>query len=124
MRCRPTILTTEDQAAAVLRGRRETLGMSQDELTDRIGMADGYAAKLEAPARAYGRKAVQETFFWWAKALGLAVVIMDRAQAEALVASSTDAALVESEHRPYPGRDAKRPAVRRTRVRIGLAFTA
>ena len=95
-------------------------------MTDLAGFPDSYAAKLEAPNRGYGRRAMwglTDFLGYWLQALGLALVVMDRADAEALIATTTAPAIDELQHRPYSGRDAKRAPVRRTRVRIGLIFT-
>jgi transcriptional regulator with XRE-family HTH domain len=122
MGVKPVVLTSRDQVAAVLRGRRLALGLTQDELNDKIGMTDGYMPKLEAPNRSYGRSVISETLFWWLKSLGLAIVVMDRAQAEALVASSTEPAIEAATHTSYPGRTESRTPIRRTRLTTQITW--
>lgn len=119
---RPALLTNEDQLAALFRGRRESLGHSADWLTDRIGMPDGYVSKIEAPGRKYGRGVITPTFLDWAQALDLAVVVMDRAQAERLAAESEHPPLPEAATVPSPGRQRRREVVRQTTARTVLVF--
>lgn len=133
MAVRPTIIRDEDALAAVLRGRRQALGISQQALDDRIGWADGYCAKVEAPARAtsgggsrgYGRRVawgMAQTLSWWLESLGLALVVMDKAQAEAMIAASNDDAISPDSHQPYAGRDRRRDIVRRRILRLAISF--
>lgn len=125
MAVRPVIVTTEDGMAALLRGRRESLGIAQQELDCRVGWPDGYCAKVEAPHRGYGRRVawgISHLLAYWLEALGLALVVMDRAQAEALVAASTDPEIAPSGHTPYPGRNRRREIVRRTVLRTGISY--
>lgn len=133
MAVRPTIIRSEEALAAVLRGRRIALGVSQQALDDRIGWADGYCAKVEAPGRAghegksrgYGRRVawgIAQTLTWWLESLGLVLVVMDRAQAEAIIAASPDDAIEPSVHQPYAGRGRRRDIVQRRILRIGYSF--
>lgn len=124
---KPVIVRSEEQVVGALRWRREKgLGWTQPELDDRVGFAEGYSAKLEAPDRGYGRRALwgmADSFFDWLQGLGLVLVIMPRAQAEALIAASTEAEPEVLAHQPYPGRSRNRPLVRRTILRTRLTFT-
>lgn len=124
MSVRPVIIRDEDGLVALLRGRRQALGVSQQALDDRIGWADGYTAKAEAPSRAamdrggrgYGRRVAwgfAASLNWWLESLGLTLVLMDRAQAEALIAASDAPDMEASVHQPYAGRGRKRDIVRR-----------
>ena len=123
MGLKPEVLRSEDHAAGLLRGRREALGLSQGDLNDAIGLTDGYLAKLESPNRAFGKRAFTQSGLDWAQALGLAVVLMDREQAAALVAASTEPPLTTAPPRAYGGRTQARTPVRRTQVRMRLTFT-
>ena len=133
MAVRPTIITDEDTLAAVLRGRRIALGISQQALDDRIGWADGYCAKVEAPGRAghdgksrgYGRRVawgMAKTLSWWLESLGLVLVVMDKAQAEAMIATSNDDDIAQSVHTPYAGRGRRRDIVQRRVLRLTYSF--
>lgn len=111
--------------AALLRGRRESLGIPQQVLDDRIGWPDGYCAKVEAPHRGYGKRVIwglSAFLGYWLESLGLTLVVMDKAQAEALIAASTDPDMMESGHTPYPGRNRRREVVQRTVLRSGFSF--
>ena len=110
---------------AQLRGRRQALGISQQELDDRVGWPDCYCAKVESPGRSFGKRVawgVSSFLSYWLEALGLALVVMDKAQAEALIAASTDPDMTESVHRPYPGRTRTRELVQTRRLRISYSF--
>lgn len=63
----------QDYAAIVtkLRQRRQAVGMSQEELTDATGLADGHINKLEA----YHRTAQLPTLQLWARALGYEIAL-------------------------------------------------
>jgi hypothetical protein len=120
---RPVEVRSEEQVVGLLRGRREAMGWTQPELDDRIGFPDGYSAKLEAPERGYGRRAVwgiAASLADWLEGLGLCLVIMDRASAKALIEASTDPEPALSEHQPYPGRQRDRELVRQTVYRRTL----
>lgn len=54
-----------------LRQRRMAVGMSQEELTDATGLADGHINKLEA----YHRTAQLPTLQLWARALGYEIAL-------------------------------------------------
>lgn len=133
MAVRPVIIRDEDGLCALLRGRRESLGISQQALDDKVGWTDGYTAKVEAPGRAgrdtsgrgYGRRVIwgiSHLLAYWLESLGLTLVIMDKAQAEALIAASTDPDMAESMHTPYPGRNRRREVVQRRVFRTGISF--
>jgi len=133
MAVRPVIIRDEDGFAALLRARRESLGVSQQALDDRIGWADGYTAKVEAPGRAnrdtsgrgYGRRVIwgiSALLACWLESLGLVLVVMDKAQAERLIAASTDPEIGASVHRPYPGRNRVREVVQRRVLRFSFSF--
>lgn len=135
MAVRPVILTSDEQVPALLRGRRQALGISQQELDDRIGCADGYIAKLESGTRArqeggtrgYGRGAIwgfTKTLSWWLESLGLCMVIMDRETADALIARSDAPDLTASVHQPYAGRSRRRDIVQRHVLRMQVSFPA
>lgn len=122
---RPTAIVSEEQLVGLLRGHRESLGIPQDALTDRIGFPDNYISKLEAPDRKYGRRAVwgiAASLNYWLSGLRLKLVIMDEAQADALIAASPEPEPEESRARPYPGRTRERPVVQRTIVRTAMVW--
>jgi hypothetical protein len=124
---RPVIIRDEDTLVALLRGRRESLGIPQQALDDRIGWPDGYCAKVESPGRKYGRRVawgISHLLGWWLESLGLALVVMDKAQAEALVAGSDGADMAGSTHNPYPGRTRRREIVQTRVLRFGVSFPA
>lgn len=117
---RPTTIRSEDQLTGLLRGRRQALGWTQPELDDRIGFPDGYSAKLEAPNRSYGRRAVwgiAASLADWLQGLGLVLVLMDAKSAEAMIQASTDPEPGTATHQPYAGRERNRPLVRRVIMR-------
>ena len=125
MAVRPTIIRDEDSLVSLLRGRRIALGISQQSLDDRIGWPDAYCAKVEAPGRKYGKRVLwglSAFLAYWLESLGLTLVVMDKAQAEALIAASIDADMAESVHTPYPGRNRRREVVQRTVLRFGVSF--
>lgn len=125
MSVRPVIIRDEDCLAALLRGRREALGISQGDLDHKVGWPDGYTAKVEAPNRGFGRRVawgLSHLLAYWLEALGLALVVMDRTQAAALIEASTDPEMTSVTHRVYPGRDRKRPVVQRKVLRFGITF--
>lgn len=125
MPVRPVVIRDEDQLTALLRGRRIELRIPQQELDDRINWPDGYTAKVEAPHRKYGRRVAWglSTFLsYWVESLGLALVLMDKSEADALVAASRDAEIAQAAHRPYAGRGRKREIVRRRVFRFGYSF--
>lgn len=127
MAVKPVQITSESGLIGLLRGRRQALGISQQALDDRLGFADGYVAKLEAPERSYGRRVAWglSTFlFYWLEGLGLALVVMDKAQAEALVAASEGSDMAGSTHNPYPGRTRRREIVQTRVLRAGIIFPA
>jgi predicted amidohydrolase len=125
MTVRPVIIRDEDSLVSLLRGRRQALGISQQELDDRIGWPEAYCAKVEAPGRKYGKRVLwglSVFLAYWAESVGLAFVLMDKAQAEALIAASVDADMAESVHTPYPGRNRRREVVQRRVLRYGISF--
>lgn len=133
MAVRPVIVQSDESVAGLLRGRRQALGITQQELDDRIGWADGYCAKVEAPSRAahegssrgYGRRVIwgfTHALGWWLESLGLCMVIMDRESAEALIAASDAPDMTVSAHTPYAGRTRRRDIVERRVLRFGYSF--
>ena len=109
---RPVIISDENQLVGLLRGRRLDLGISQQSLDDRIGWPDAYCAKVESPQRTYGRRVAWgiSTFLaFWLESLGLALVVMPKAQADALIAASDEAAIIPSQHLAYGNRARERP---------------
>lgn len=125
MAVRPVMIVDEVQLVGILRGRREALGVSQGELDDRVGWADGYSAKLEAPDRKYGRRVawgISAFLNWWLEALGLTLVLMDKEQAQALIAAADGTDLASSTHRAYPGRERCRPPVVRRTLATRISF--
>jgi hypothetical protein len=125
MAVRPVIIRDEDALVALLRGRRQALGISQQELDDRVGWPDCYCAKVESPGRSFGKRVawgVSVFLAYWLEALGLALVVMDKVQADALIAASTDPDMVESVHQPYPGRTRRRELVQTRRLRFSYCF--
>ena len=109
----------------MLRGRRQALGISQQALDCRIGWPDGYTAKTEAPQRKYGRRVawgLSSFLAYWLESLGLALVVMDKAEAEALVAGSEGSDMIGSGHNPYPGRTRRREIVQTRVLRYSLSF--
>jgi hypothetical protein len=126
MTVRPKIITSEDQLAAALRGRRLQIGATQEDVDARIRWPDGYCAKAEAPSRKYGRRVLwgfSALLDWWLTALDLRLVLVDRETAERLVAESDGADLDEAAHNPYPGRARDRQVVRRRTLRTVISFS-
>lgn len=125
MAVKPVIIRNEDGLSALLRGRREALGIPQQALDDRIGWPDGYCAKVEAPHRGYGRRVawgISHLLAYWLESLGLVLVVMDKAQADSLIAASEAPDMAESVHNPYPGRTRRREVVRRQVLRMSMSF--
>jgi transcriptional regulator with XRE-family HTH domain len=62
------------ETVQTLRQRRKSLGLSQEEVNARIGMAENLVAKWETGVRTPSPQA----FWWWAEALGcrLSVVVV------------------------------------------------
>lgn len=83
----PVIVTSGSEIAAVLRGDRERLGVSGEEMDARIGWADRYCAKAENPDEKWGKR----LFFFepmaefWLAGLNRTLVLMDRDAAETLI---------------------------------------
>ena len=127
MAVKPIVVRDESSLVGLLRGRREALGIPQQELDDRIGWPDGYCAKAEAPERTYGRRVawgISNFLAYWLESLGLALVVMDRAQADALIAASAGDEITESAHKPYGARNRKRDIVQRHVLRMQVSFPA
>lgn len=125
MAVRPIIIRDEDSLVALLRGRREALGISQQDLDSRIGWPDFYCAKAESPGRKYGRRVawgLSHFLAYWLEALGLTLVVMDKRQAETLIAASEGVDLAAAAHNPYPGRTRRREVVQRLVLRGGVSF--
>lgn len=125
MTVRPVIIRDEESLVSVLRGRRLALGISQQELDDRVGWPDAYCAKAEAPGRSYGKRVawgISSFLAYWLESLGLTLVLMDKAQADALIAGSDAPDMAESVHTPYPGRTRRREVVQRRVLRMSVTF--
>ncbi|MBG7616508.1 hypothetical protein IWC96_14615 [Brevundimonas sp. BAL450] len=125
MQVRPVILRDDEQLAGLLRTRRLDLDITQAELDDMIGWQEGYAGKVEAPLRRFGRRViwgVSKTLFDWMDAVGLRLVLMDRETAEALVAASDAPPLLEAAHTPYSNRRRDQPLVHERVVTTRMVF--
>lgn len=125
MAVRPVCITSEDSLVGLLRGRRLALGISQQALDDRLGFPDAYTAKLESPNRTFGRRVawgLSSFLFYWLEGLGLTLVLMDKAQADALISGSDAPDMAESVHTPYPGRTRRREIVQRRVLRMSVSF--
>lgn len=83
----PVIVTATTDFAAVLRGDREGLGISGEELDSRIGWCDRYTAKLESGHKSWGRQVfrMERTADEWLLGLNRALVLIDRDAAMAMV---------------------------------------
>lgn len=83
----PVIITASTDLAAVLRGDREALGLSGEDLDARIGWSDRYTAKLESGHKSWGRQVfrMERTADEWLLGLNRALVLMDRDEAQRLV---------------------------------------
>lgn len=126
MSVRPVIIEDEWRLIALLRGRREALGIGQQELDDRLGFPEAYVAKAEASERSYGKRVIwgmSRFLFYWLEALGLRLVLMDAETAQRLAADDSLPALTASTHRPYPARRDRCGVARETRVMRTFAFT-
>lgn len=125
MLIRPVVVESDDQLVGLLRGRRTALGLFQPDVDDRAGFPEGYTAKLEAPHRGYGKRCfwgMTDFGRWWLKSLGLRLVLVDAATAEAWIAASTAPALEASAVTPNATREGGRPLVRKTSVRRQVVF--
>ncbi|HEV7352555.1 MAG TPA: hypothetical protein VGN74_05440 [Brevundimonas sp.] len=125
MGVRPTIIRDDETLVAILRGRRLQLGIGQAELDDMINWPDGYTAKVEAPGRKYGRRSLwglSSFLNYWLESLGLALVVMDRAEAERLAAASDAPPAALSSHDAYAGRTRKREVVQHRVLRVAYVF--
>lgn len=99
MGIRPVIIVDENQLVGLLRGRRLKLGLSQGQVDHLVGWPDAYCPKVEAPDRRYGRRVV----WGLATALnallqraGLALVLMERTEADAHLAGASPVKAVPS----------------------------
>jgi hypothetical protein len=83
----PVIVKSSDQVATVLRGDREALGLTGEELDARIGWADRYTAKAENPSAKWGKHLIriEDMAEYWLISLNRSLVLMDRDHAETLV---------------------------------------
>lgn len=83
----PVLITSATDIATALRGDRETLGMSGEDLDAVIGWPDRYSAKVENPRKKWGRTLfrIEPMADYWLKGLNRALVLMDRDQAENLM---------------------------------------
>lgn len=90
---RPILLESMTDIAAELRRDREALGLTGEDLDARIGWSDRYTAKVENPDAAWGKKVfrVHRCADDWLAGLGRCLVIMDRLEAERLIAAHATA---------------------------------
>lgn len=81
------IVTSATDIATVLRGDREALGMSGEQLDEIIGWPDRYSAKVENPKRRWGRTLfrIEPMADYWLKGLNRALILMDHDKAEQIV---------------------------------------
>lgn len=125
MSVRPVMISGEDALIALLRGRREARGWSQAELDERIGWADAYTSKVEAPHRGYGKRTawgITAALANWVQGLGLALVLMDRREAEALCARSDAPDMTPAHPQAYAGRARDGGVVQSRILRLQLTF--
>lgn len=122
---RPVLIRDEDTLIGLLRGRREAFGWSQAELDDRIGWSPAYTSKVEAPHRRYGRRVfacLSNLLDEWLEGLGLALVLMDRKEAERLCAESHAEEIAEAHPLAYANRQRTGGLVTERRLRLNLTF--
>lgn len=83
----PVIIAASTDLAAVLRGDREALALSGEDLDGRIGWCDRYTAKLESGHKKWGRRVffMEPTADEWLLGLNRALVLMDRDEADRLI---------------------------------------
>ncbi len=83
----PVIVTSATDIATVLRGDREALGMSGEQLDEVIGWPDRYSAKVENPKRKWGRTLfrIEPMADYWLKGLNRALILVDRDEAERMI---------------------------------------
>lgn len=83
----PVIVTSATDIATVLRGDREALGMSGEQLDEVIGWPDRYAAKVENPRKRWGKTLfrIQPMGDFWLKGLNRSLVLMDSELADKIV---------------------------------------
>jgi hypothetical protein len=76
----PYLITSAEDAAAVLSSERVRRGWTGEELDYRAGVAERHSCKLENPGKAWGRAGLMVSHAWCcvAEALGLCLVIMPR----------------------------------------------
>lgn len=126
MSVRPEIITSEDRLVGLLRGRRQAMGHSHASLDDVIGWSEGYTSKIEAPHRTYGKRAIwglTAALNDWLQGLGLALVLMDAADARRLCAESAAPEMTEACPRAYAGRGrGEGGLVTERRIRLGYIF--
>ena len=73
----PAVATSYDDLVLQLIARRHELGLTQRELDDRAGWADGYTGKVEASpdaAKKNCRRASTDTFALWLTALDVVLI--------------------------------------------------
>lgn len=107
MTVRPAIISSEDTLVGLLRGRRQAMSLSHAAFDERIGWAEGYTSKIEAPHRKYGKRALwglTTALNDWLQGLGLALVLMDRNDAHRLCAESQAPEMTEACVQAYAGR--------------------
>lgn len=83
----PVIVTSATDIATTLRGDREALALSGEQLDAIVGWPDRYAAKVENPDHRWGRTLfrIQPMADFWLKGLNRALVLMDAEAAEQLI---------------------------------------
>jgi len=97
----PLIVTSSTDIAAVLRRERERRGWTGEELDAKVGWPDRYAAKAENPGTAWGKTLVRVHGMadLWLQTLDYALVLVDRKEAERMVAeAAADPEVCERDH--------------------------
>lgn len=101
-----TLITSTEGFAAAVRERREALGLTQADVDQRSGLADGHTGKIESFDRKWGKGAFGMTFSAeiLLQTLGLALVVMPRDEALRKCKSGVVREVVQ---RPRGGAEAK-----------------
>lgn len=73
---RQVAIRSYEGLANALAFRRNQLGLSQLELDDRCGFADGHIGKLEKPLSSFGRVATTVTMERWLAGLGVGLLVV------------------------------------------------
>lgn len=84
----PVIVSSRTDFATTLRGDREALGLSGEELDEIVGWPDRYTAKVENPdKKRWGRTVfrMEPMADWWLKGLNRSLLLVDTDVAEQMV---------------------------------------